>query len=386
MRRTGDAASDRCLDRLRQELPADDFGSLFAALDSNAKPVSAELSGRIPEALATFLRQTTRLPRIDGGAVDERRLERGQRVFMTHAFPSAMALLVKSLPEGYAAPCLSQVLSLSGNLEHHPYRRLLGVLQMLINVTAVGGFAADGKAIITIPKIRLLHAGIRRIVPRELPEYVERYGHPLNLEDMLATVMGFSLLVIHGLQALGIGIEDEEAEDLYYVWRLFAQMMGIHPDGDPSSSEYVPQNLTEAAEFYRSYGRRHYAAPEDNPEGVVLARANLRMLNDLLPQTPLRRLGMKIVPRIYMQILMGKPAMRRVGIQPVRGLFLTKWLLRALPALWIRLWEAGDKLDRGSHFHENLSRIFFQRLIDRGAGGEVTFRVPDTLSQVRKTG
>ena len=41
-----------------------------------------------------------------------------------------LALLAKSLPEGYQAPRLSRVLMISGELRRSTYRRVLGVLQM----------------------------------------------------------------------------------------------------------------------------------------------------------------------------------------------------------------------------------------------------------------
>ena len=68
---------------------------------------------------------------------------------------------------------------------------------------------------------------------------------------MLATIMGFSLLVIRGLQKLQVGLTAQEAEDYYYLWRIYALAIGIHPRGSPDSTEYLPANLAEADEFYR---------------------------------------------------------------------------------------------------------------------------------------
>ena len=108
------------------------------------------------------------------------------------------------------------------------------------------------------------------------------------------------------------------------------------------------------------------------------------MLNDLLPQTPLRRLGLKIVPRIYAEDLIGRAGCARVGIEPVRFLFLTKWLLRRLPWLWTRLWAVVDRFDSSDSLHVNMSRVFFQSLINREFDGEITFRIPDTLEELRE--
>ena len=380
LREQSDAAADAVISELEEVLEKRDFSKVFEDMNANDEP----LPENMPPQLSEFFDKAIRLPKVGGVEVDKARLIRGEKVFMTHAFPSAMVLLAKSLPEGYAALNLSRILVLSGNLSHHPYKRLLGVLQMVINVNAVGGFKPNGKAIVTAAKMRLLHAGVRTIVRRRLPDYEQEYGIPVNFEDMLGTIMGFSLLVITGLQRLRVGLTDQEAEDLYYTWRVFAQTAGIHPQDEPDNSEFVPANLTEATEFYAAYGRRHYVAATENPEGVELAKANLNMINDMLPQTPLRRLGLKIVPRIYMQFLMGNEGCRRVGIRPVPWLPVTKWVLLHLPGVWVWFWEKFDRLDKSGHVHERLSRWFFQGLINKTQDGEVTFLIPDDLTELRK--
>lgn len=335
-----------------------------------------------PSVLKSFVEQTTTIPRIDEKPVDQNRIQRGQKVFMTHALPSALVLLTKSLPEGYAAPNLSKILALTGNLQRDPYQRLLGVLQMLVNVTSAGGFEPEGAALITIPKIRLLHAGVRHIVRKNLPGYEGEYGPPVNLEDMLGTLMGFSYLVIRGLQKLDIELSRQEMEDMYYLWRVFGQMMGMHPPDQPDSSAYIPATIPEAEMFYQAYARRHYRESKDNPDGVELAAANLHMLQELLPQTPLRRLGLNIVPRIYMNQLMGKEACSRVGMKPVRFFYLTKFFLHQAPGLWTRLWDVMDLFDPAGRLHENLSRMFFQAIIRIGAHGEIVWVIPKTREEL----
>lgn len=375
----GDRAADACFAALGETLSRQDFGRLFRTLDRNDVP----LAGIEPPPLRDFLERSVRLPALGGTPVDLARIDRGARVFLTHALLSALVLLAKSLPEGYAAPRLSRILCLSDNLRRKPYRRVLGVVQMLVDVSSPGSFEPAGKALITIPKIRLLHAGVRHIVRREMPDYETAFGAPVNLEDMLGTVMGFSLLVVEGLRRLEVGLSDREAEDYFYLWRVFAQMMGIHPEGEPDSDAWVPASLAEAETFYSAFRRRHFTAAADNPEGVALAGASLQLLNDLLPQTPLRRLGLKIVPRIYMADLIGRVGCARVGIAPVPLLFLTKWLLRQGPMLWTRLWGVADRFDPSREFHENVGRLFFEGLITREFGGEVAFRIPDELAELR---
>jgi hypothetical protein len=366
MRQQGDAMADACLATLRAEHGIEQTSALFQRLDSNddQAPFNA------PPAFQDFLAATGTLP--EGTDLD--RLKRGAQTYMTHAFPVALTLLAKSLPAGYAAPNLTTILSLSGQLERHPYKRTLGVLQMVINVANPRGFEPGGAAIITAQKLRLLHAGIRDIVRQLLPKYEPMYGVPVNQEDMLATVMGFSYLVIEGLRQLHAELSRRDEEDLYYLWRVFAELMGIDPD-------HIPEDVDDAADFYQAYARRHFVDAAHNPAGVKLAAADLRMMQQMLPRL-LRWLGFTIIPRIYMNDLLGREACARVGIARVRGYPLLKWLLHHLPILWMQSWKAWDAGDPA--MHEALSHLIFQGMINREYNGEVTFMIPETLADLRQ--
>ena len=385
LRRRGDVLADTCVARLRASGSRGDFRDLFRSMDSNDDPLPDDL----PPALQQFFAATRRPPRIEPDETryphgfDLERVRRGGRVFLGHALPSALVLLTKSLPEGYAAPALSRILCLSRNLTHHPFRRLTGVLQLLVYVSAGEGFTPGGRAFVLAQKMRLLHAGIRRIAYEHLPGYQVRYGVPVNLEDMLATMMGFSLLQIEGLRRLHVPLSRDEEEDLYYLWRVFAQMCGIYPEGERDNPEFIPEDLDEAREFYRSYARRHYVDAGENPDGVELAAANLEMMDRLLPQTPLRRLGWKIVPRVYVQDLIGVEGCRRVGIRTVRGFWLLRPLLLRLPALWAQVFGELDRVDPSGSLHERISRYFFGRLIDR-SGDQVSLLLPDDIADLRE--
>lgn len=366
MRHQGDPLADGCLAALRQEQAIEHSSTLFKWLADNQDTLPADA----PPAFRDFLAATHQLP----AHADKERLKRGEEIFMTHAFPIALVLLAKSLPAGYAAPNLTKILCLSGDLEQHPYKRTLGVLQMLVNVASVGGFEANGGAMITAQKLRLLHAGVRQIVRRRLPDYEATYGVPVNQEDMLATLMGFSYLVIEGLRQLPASLSTREEDDLFYLWQLFAYLMGIHP-------EAIPRDIADAAAFYTAYAERHYVAAQDNPEGVKLAAADLRMMQQMLPRT-LRCLGFSVIPRIYTVDLLGHAGCARVGIKAVFGHTLLKRLLRCLPVFWMRGWQAGDDVNRP--LHETLSRLVFQGMINRQYGGEVTFLIPRRLADLRQ--
>jgi hypothetical protein len=368
LRRQSDVLADACVARLPS---GDDFAWVFRMMNSNSESPNQK---DMPEVLREFFDQTSALP----PDVDRERLQRGEKVFSDHALPAALVMLAKSLQEGYGSPNLSTVLHLSRDLEDHAYRRLLGVLQMVVNVSSRDGFEPQGKAVVTAQKLRLLHAGIRRFVPKTWTDHQGRGAIPINLEDKLGTLMGFSSLVLEGLKQLGIKLSAREVEDYYYLWRIFGQLMGIHPPGEPGNTKFLPSSMAEAREFYQSFKRRNYTGAGDNPLGVKLAKANLDMMEKLLPEW-LTLVGLRRrIPQVYMQDLIGKQGCRRVGIPRVRGHFLLKWLLlRSLQFVSQELKRVNIRLVPG------WSELFFEKLITEELG-KVTFLIPQNAEDLRK--
>jgi len=367
------AESDELADKYLRLIMADNekkgVRKLFATMDSNDAVPPGD---HFPE-LTEFFQLTHNLP----PGTDLQRIRRGELLFLKHILTGALVLLAKSLPEGYAAPNLSQILSISDDLKTHPYKRLLGTLQLVMNVSCAGGFEPGGRAVITAQKLRLLHSGVRYLADRYRPRFKEQYGVPVNHEDMLATIMGFSLLVVEGWRTLNLGLSKQDEDDFYYVWQTFALMMGIHPPDEPSNAEYIPNDIDDATLFYDRYRSRHYVDAAVNPDGVSLARANLNMLRDMIPR-PLRFLGLGLIPRIYMTELMGDEGCRRIGISPV-------WKHRHLK--WI-LMKIHDLLKPFEHFNERdhirFGQTIFQGMINKAYDGRVTFDVPTTLREVRR--
>jgi len=368
LRTQGDSLADEYLQKFVADNEIVNIRKVFAEMDSNNEIPPASTFPKLNE----FFILTNALP----PNIDTKRITRGEMVFQKNAFTGALVLLTKSLPEGYAAPNLSIILNLSGNLRTHPYKRLLSTLQTVINVSTFHGFQPGGHAVITAQKLRLLHAGIRHVTRRYRPAFESQYGVPVNQEDMLGTVMGFSYLVIEGMRTLDIGLTRDEEEDFFYIWRMFSLMMGIHPSDKPDSFEHIPDNVDDARSFYDAYRRRHYVAADKNPDGVALGAANLRMLVDFVPWF-LRVFGFGRLPRTYMQELMGAQQCARIAIYPKRADALVRWVLLHLQHLWkpVELLHANR--------HERFGVMIFQDMIDRAYGGEVTFTVPMDLKQMK---
>jgi hypothetical protein len=366
LRMQGDPHADEAFARILADGEESRIGSLFARMDTN----DATPPGAIFPTASAFFEATGQLP----PGVDLNRIQAGEALFWKHAYSIALVLLSKSLPEGYAAPNLAQVLNMSGDLRNRTYKRLLATLQLVLNVSSCTGFGRNGRAIISAQKLRLLHAGTRYITRKARPHFEEQFGVPVNQEDMLGTILGFSLLVLLGLRTLDAGLTKKEEEDYLYVWKVYGLMMGVHPPGEPNNWEYLPDDVADAEEFYRQYRRRHYVSASENPDGTALANANLDMLTKMIPR-PLRWLGFGITPRLAMQDLMGAEACARIGIGPVRGHAFVKWLIVMLHRVLAPRRAAGP---------HRFAMIIFNDMITGAYGGEVTFTVPASLDDMRK--
>ena len=367
LRQQADPQADGAVARLIADGGDRAVSYLFRVLRANDDPIPDDA----PEPFREFMEQTRELP----PDLDLDRVQRGGDVFLRHAMSAATVLLASSLPRGYAAPCLCEILSISRDLQRHPYERLMGVVQLLVNISNPGSFQPQGRAILTAQKLRLLHAGVRTMVPRYRPHYREKFGAPVNHEDMLATIMAFSYLVIDGLRRLNLPLTEREAEDFYYLWRVFALLMGIHPEGRPHDASLIPATIEEAGVFYDSYVRRNDTPARENPYGVVLTVDNIRMMEKLLPKA-LRWVGFHYAPRICMTELMTPEELARVGMRPIAG-------HRVIQGLCSMTLSAVQSAMSHLPFSSRLASLMFQDMIDTDRGGEVTFSVPITVYGLR---
>ena len=189
----------------------------------------------------------------------------------------------------------------------------------------------------------------------------------MNLEDKLATIMGFSLLVVRGVEKLGVPFTKQEADDNYYLWRTFALLMGIHPEGKPHDWSYLPETLDEAWEFYTAFARRHDAPATENPYGVLLTSHNLQMMKKMIG-LPLALLGMRFAPKIWMAEMLTVEEMALVGVERLFGHDIIR-------ALLVRVLAVSRSFTHHWVF-ATLAREILQSMVDVDRGGEATFSIP----------
>jgi hypothetical protein len=314
LRMEGDPEAGALIDLLYGQLsgrgrPDETLRLALGALERNGDP----LPEGAPEALRRFCEAQARIGTAATGW-DEARLHRGARFFAEYGLQIPMVLHMLSLPLSYAAWRGARVLcGVSRKMVEDTDRRITATAQMVLDVMAEDGLAAEGRGRVTVLKVRLWHEILRRQVLRAGPWDAAAgsppLGVPINQEDLLGTLMCFSVKVVDGLKRLGATFRPKEAEDYYYRWKAIGVLMGIRP-------EALPANLAAARALCRKVQQRHYAPSED---GRVLTAALIRMMQDVVPGP----VDDPLVPALMRHMLAGEDldVADMLGIPAVGGLY-----------------------------------------------------------------
>ena len=271
LRRAGDPSADAVIGELARTQQIRAVSRVLRHLVDNDQPVPDEL----PSSIARWLQETAELP----GWVDPDRFERGCTLVVEHG-PQVCVVLAT----GVARVLLRRLSRRQGaDLQPPPGPRRRaprgrdGAVRPVGDGAGVALRRADA-AIRKIQKVRLLHAAIRHLVTASRPLGCGRRRHPdlpggpgRHADVVLARI------VVDSLRRLGVRVEDREAEDYYYRWRVIGEMLGI----DPAA---IPVDLAGARELTDLIARRNHRrsrrGDRDDPRAVrpacELAAAGLR--------------------------------------------------------------------------------------------------------------
>ena len=165
--------------------------------------------------------------------------------------------------------------------------------QLIMDVMAPGGFGPDGSAIATALRVRLMHAAVRYLVKQHAEAdpsaWRSEWGEPINQEDLVTTLMGFSVLIFDALSTLGVRISQDDQEGYFHLWLLAGHFLGVNP-------EVLPNSVAEGRELFATERRRYYRATE---QGLALEGALLDTLAAMAPP------GMEDLPVQFIRLFIG---------------------------------------------------------------------------------
>lgn len=236
------------LDKLRfkSDILADDVVSEFVlhvSKDDLSVGIQEVFSGNFEKykdfpVFQEYLRLTSSLPH-DTNFKD---LEIGRTIFKLYSPEIHIILMLKSLPECYACGNGAKVLYQTGNSKTnngsntHIVKRLRETADFvhdLLNKITKEGFSKE--AINAIQKTRLIHAFSRYFIIHHKKWDIQKLGIPVNQEDMIGTLMSFSIGVIEGVEKLDVQLKENQKQAYYHTWKIIGNLLGIIPDVLPET-------------------------------------------------------------------------------------------------------------------------------------------------------
>lgn len=331
-----DPLADETIKKIFRDNELDDSLALFRKLIRNDSKVSAEE----PAYVRDYFKTSAVLP----SWADEKKVLKGGKVYSLYGPHCCVALLCKALPEGYSLWHIAETLFITGRLNEGRdgslekfKRRILETLQFLINVMEPGWlYEADKPGRITAQKIRLIHASIRMFIARS-EEYQEDWPPAINQEEILMTMLTFSLLVMDGIEDFfSVKLTHDEKEAILHMWKLIAHILGL-------KDEYQPRDIKQAREYWEAIVERDKGGSE---AGHELTMALVEYIEEIIPLRlfdwiPLALIrhfcGAEVSKRL--NIYKRKNLFGRIGIHCFEALFffsrkliqfsgLSKWFIR----------------------------------------------------------
>jgi len=269
MRGVGDPPADEAIEAIFSH---GDVAAVNRLLDGLVRNDGVPSAG-LPPTVRDYLAARAAIPRFDAAAVAS-----AQDLFVRRGPEILSALGFYALPASYAARRGAQVLHRTGYMSKRPARRVFETVQMVVDVLSPGGLAPEGRGVRTAQKVRLMHAAIRRLLRHDPARpWDDELGVPINQEDLAGTLMTFSLLVLEGLERLGLELSSAEREGYLHTWMGVGRILGVR-------GELLPASVAEARELTVRIYRRQV---EGSPEGRALLAALVEGYEGLLPSESL---------------------------------------------------------------------------------------------------
>ncbi|MGA0557620.1 DUF5995 family protein [Larkinella sp. VNQ87] len=233
-RRVGDPPADAVIQTLLDRNQKGEIDQIFQMLVRNRdfpNPAFDALPMDVKTVVEEYFVATRKLPTW----AKPYKLMIAADVFRQYGPQILMILLCKSLPLCYTCWRGAKVLYRTGRLRVHDgsldsfTRRLMETAQFVVNILQPNSFEHNGDAILSIQKVRLMHAAIR-FHAQERGWDLETYGVPINQEDLVGTLLSFNVVIVDGLKQLDIELTPEESDAYFHLWRVVGHLIGVDDD------------------------------------------------------------------------------------------------------------------------------------------------------------
>src|SRR5690606_29303986 len=118
---------------------------------------------------------------------------------------------------GYESSAINKPLIFTEALKKGAVKRLSDTVDFWMHVTTIDGLKPKQAGVYSILTTRLIHSYSRIQIEKVTDWKSELWGRPINLWDMLATNLGFSIAVMDGLSKLKLSPTNEELNAVLHL-------------------------------------------------------------------------------------------------------------------------------------------------------------------------
>jgi hypothetical protein len=237
--------------------------------------------------------------------IDPVRVKRAQDFFAVNSNLYLSLLGFYSLPYCYAFADGAQVLVRSKRITEEVGGRLAETALFLMDAFYPGSFLTNDQKLITLARVRLIHAFSRYFVAHYSKDWNPDWGIPINQEDLIGTNLAFSLMVVRGMEKLDRFPGKEALEDLLHYWKVIGHFLGLEVG-------YWPETAKEAFEMEKLIRKRHLKSSE---AGRILIGSLLKYYKTSIPDPTITSAVDQFVG-----YFLGKEASETLGITGVAKL------------------------------------------------------------------
>jgi hypothetical protein len=241
LRQIGDDPADAVLQEVLADAGAPDpVEGIRLLMGLLQQPVHATTDPAVLRA-RTFLENGASLP----DWADQNLLRRARRFFNDRSIDIMSALFYGALPTCYASGDGAFIVRLSERLVTQTHRRTSETAQFLFDIFNTEGAEANtADALVLGSKgyrstlgVRLMHASVRNFVARQPPErdhvIESAIGLPINQEDLLGTMLAFSVVTLRAVSAAGITVDQADRDAYLHFWNVMGVLLGIRAESLP---------------------------------------------------------------------------------------------------------------------------------------------------------
>lgn len=237
--------------------------------------------------------------------LDLQKLKYGAELCRRPGLSALIVLRDYCLMGGYESSAINKPLIYTGALKKGAVKRLTDTVNFWVHLTKQNGLQVNEEGFKQIFLTRFIHSYSRINILKRTDWDAKKWGIPINIWDMLATNLGFSLVFLVGLRKIGIQPSEQEVDGLFHFWKYVGYLLGI-------PLEILPENEYEAIEALYLWTMTQREGDQDSKLLAETLKEEPILAN--YPKNKLMRMMMREVHLFYNHYLLGDYSCQLLGL------------------------------------------------------------------------